>query len=445
MSAAPKDTYWLKSGVLALSQNLLNVVIGFGSFFLLVRVLDKPSFGVWTLFITSTTLLETIRNGLVQSTLIRFLASSAPAEHPKVISASFALSGILTVLCMVLNIAFAHYLAHIWQSPQLVAMFYMYNVTYVLSGIMSQFQFIQQANLQFKGVFISSITRQGVLFLFIVVSYIFAWSINLINLVYIQTLGVLLATAFSYWFARNHVSYAPVISFLLIKNMFNYGKYAFGTSVSSMISGSITQMMLGAYVSTSAAGAYNIAQRITNLIEIPTNAVANIVFPQSVKRSLEQGTSALKYLYEKSVGTVLAIIVPALAFLLVFPSFAINIIAGGNYAESIPILQVTVLSCLLVPYGRQFGVILNSMGRTRLTFTKVAIKTLCNIGLNFWIIQKYGVLGAAFAPFIANIIGFIIGQTILHKVLGVRFLNTLSYFVQFYPDLYKRVRSKLNF
>ena len=79
-----------------------------------------------------------------------------------------------------------------------------------------------------------------------------------------------------------------------MKKLFNYGKYAFGTSVSSTVFSSIDQMMLGSYLSAAAAGIYNIAVRVTNLVEIPTNAIAAIVFPQSAKRVGDQGAFCCK-------------------------------------------------------------------------------------------------------------------------------------------------------
>ena len=108
--------------------------------------------------------------------------------------------------------------------------------------------------------------------------------------------------------------------------------------------------------------------------------------------------------------------------------------------DAVPILKVTVFYCLFVPYGRQFGVLLDSMGRTRLTFIIVFISALINIGLNYVLIHRFNVLGAAYATLSANIIGFLIGQVILRKELKVNLFNTFKYAVEFYPELYKKIK-----
>jgi lipopolysaccharide exporter len=440
-----KDHYWLKSGFFSVLQNMSSVIFGFGSFYLLVRILPtKADFGAWALFTTVTAIMEVTRNGLVQNALIRFLSLSPAEEHPDIVSASFANSGILTILAIILNISFAHYLSKSWHAPQLEYMFYVYSIVYLLSGALAQFQFIEQANLKFNGIFITNFVRQAPFFFYIVFCYLFKIPIKLINLVYVQTVCLLASTLLSWFFVRQYLRFSFTYQPEWMKKLFAYGKYAFGTAISSTIFGSIDQIMLGSLMSTVAAGAYNIAMRVTNLVEIPTGAIAAIVFPQSAKRIGSEGPDAVKYLYEKSVGVLLAILLPGLLFLLFFPGFSIDMIAGKKYAEAIPILKVTVRYCLFVPYGRQFGIIIDSMGNSRLTFIIVLICASINVVLNYEFISHWGVIGAAYATLTANIIGFLIGQVILRKELKVNILNTFIYAIKFYPELFQKI-SQLTF
>ena len=96
--------YWLKSGSYALVLNIQQLLFGFGSFYLLVRMLDKQSFGIWTLFVATTSIFEMARSGLIQYSLIKFLSESPEEEKPKIISASFILSGILMCICIAVNL-----------------------------------------------------------------------------------------------------------------------------------------------------------------------------------------------------------------------------------------------------------------------------------------------------------------------------------------------------
>lgn len=435
---AKNSNYWLVSGFMTILQNFSGVFFGFAGFFILVRLLTKQEYGVWVLFMSTITILEAIRTGLIQTALIRYLSASDDEGRPVIMTASALLSGIVTLVCVLASLVFSGILARLWDSPQLVTLFLVYNLGFILSGILNLFNWLEQASFRFKGVFFTGLVRQVIFFAFVGGAYFFNYKIQLVQLVWVQVISIALATGLAYYYVRLHLQFSMVGVGDWLKKLFGYGKYGFGTSVSSLLSGTLDQMMLGAMLSPAASGAFNIAVRITNLIDIPTNAMAVIVFPQSARRMAEEGKDAIKYLYEKSVGTTLAILLPGVLFLYFFADWTISLIAGEKYDDSIPLLKITLMYSLLIPFGRQFGTILDSIGKTKVTFYVVLITTLVNLGLNYYFIGWLGVLGAAYATLVSNIIGFMIAQVILKREVSVNVLNTFVYMYQFYPDFYQK-------
>lgn len=438
MTYKSTNLYWITSGILNTLQNASGVVFGFGTFFMLVRMLSEADFGAWTLFLSSITILEIVRSGLVQNALIKYVSGAEPDEHPEIIAASSLITLILTGACIFVNLGFALVLPKLWNSPQLVSVFYIYNIAFILSGVVSQFNCIEQANLKFKGIFVSSFIRSAVFFFYILVCYVLELEVTLVYLVIIQIIALLISLLASYHYAKPYLMFKLRKGSVWTKKLFNYGKYSFGTSVSAILANTIDQMMLGALISPNAAGAFNIAIRITNLIDIPTNAIAAIVFPQSAKRIETEGIAAVKYLYEKSVGTLLAILFPGILFLYIFSDFVVEMISGTKYPETIPLLHITLVYCILIPYGRQVGTILDSIGKTRLNFFLVLMTATINLGLNYPLIELMGITGVAYASLFAGIIGFIVAQITLKKLLGVNVLNTFVYAIKFYPEFYHK-------
>jgi len=433
-----KDLYWIRAGFFSLLQNLAGVFFSIGSFYILLRILGPNEYGVWVLFMVTTTIIETVRGGLIQNALIRFIAAEEKSEHHKITAASFTISGILSLICILLILGFGGMLATIWKAPELTLIFNTYCITFIISGILTQFNCILQANLQFRSIFLSSFILQLGFFTYVAICYTFNFSISLLNLVYVQIGTNIISALIAFLLVRPYLSISFKIYPDWIKKLYNYGKYAFGTSVSAILSVTVDQMMLGAILSPVQAGAFNVAVRITNLLDIPTNAVAVIVFPQSAKRMATEGKAGIKYLYEKSVGTLIALLIPGVLFLYLFSDFVVTLVAGTNYKDTIPLLHITLLYCLFTPYGRQFGNILDSIGKTRLTFFVVLMVTSINIGLNYIFISRLGVLGAAYATLTAHIIGFFIGQSILRKELNVSIKNTFIYAWQFYPEFFRK-------
>lgn len=433
-----KGAYWIKSGIINILQNVTGVLFGIGGFFFLVRVLEDHEYGSWGLFTGVATILNIARDSLIKNTLVKFLSSADDSDKPNIMTSALVINILITILCVVVNTFLAVPLSEYWEEPQLVNVFYVFNIVYILNGVLTQLNAIEQANLNFKGVFISNFVSQGLLFTYIFTFYIFHFKLPLIHLVFIQIIGAIFSNAVAYSYVKKHLLFAKEISKEWTYKLFNYGKYSFGTSISSILSGTIDKFMLGGMVNTVAAGAYDIVIRIINLVDIPTNAMATIVFPQGAKRIDSEGKEAIKYLYERSVGAILAILLPGVIFLFFFADFVIYILADGKFPESAAMLKVTIIYIVVLPYGRQFGAILDSIGKTKITFYMVMFISAFNLLMNYILIKEYGFIGAPYATLIANIVGFIMAQIILKRELNVNPLNPFIYAYYFYPEMYKK-------
>jgi lipopolysaccharide exporter len=418
--------------------NIQNLLFGFGGFYLLVRMLDKNTFGVWVLFMATTTIFETARNGMIQNGLIKFLSHSSEKDYRDIVSASFFLNGLLMLASIILNFSIAGFLADLWHYEGLRKMFYVFNIVYLIQGILSQFQWIEQSNFRFKGILITSSIRYGGIFFYILGCYIYHLNVALMNLIYVQAICATIASVIQYSFIKKFLFFSRQISKVWVTKLFSYGKFVFGTAISAILTSTINQMMLGAMLSANATSIFNVAVRIINLAAIPSNVMGVIVFPQSAKRYAAEGREAIKYLYEKSVGSILALLIPCLLFLFLFPGFVVNIIAGPKYAESVPIVRLIALTCLAMPFARQFGTILDSIGKPKINFIIILISVSIELVLVYFMVKHYGIIGAVYATLVADVINTTIMQIILFKELRVNILHTFIYAARFYPEFFKR-------
>jgi len=170
--------------------------------------------------------------------------------------------------------------------------------------------------------------------------------------------------------------------------------------------------------------------------------MATIVFPQGAIRFETEGDAAIKHLYEKSVGSILAILTPAVLTVYFFAEPIVRIIAGDRYLDAIPLLQITLLYCLLIPYSRQTGTVLESTGNTRLNFLLVLVTGAFNIILNIFLINKFGVVGAVYGALIARVVFFLVAGHFLKKLFQINIWAPWGYAVRFYPELYAKLINK---
>ena len=145
--------YWLKSGFYSLLNQLTQMLFNLGSVVLLWRVLDKEMCSVWVIYMTITAFIEVGRTGLLQNGLMTFLNQTDNTEHAKINTASFFLSLSLSVIFVVLLLTTNTFVGNFFKSPELVPLLAIYaGTTFILSALY-QFNFIQQANMDFKGLF----------------------------------------------------------------------------------------------------------------------------------------------------------------------------------------------------------------------------------------------------------------------------------------------------
>ena len=279
-------------------------------------------------------------------------------------------------------------------------------------------------------------------FLCLAIGFAF-YDLDLFEVAVIQACTVALSTLVTLFFAKKYLVIDFTTRYEWLKKLYAYGKYTFGTNISSMVVRNLDSWMLGTLLSPTAVALYNPAIRIANLFEIPATSLASVAFPQAVKRIDEEGTAAAKKIYEKSSVFIFASILPFVIFVLIFAEEVVVLIAGEEYLETASIIRVTILYGLVIPFNKQFGIVLDAMGKARLNMLYVIRNAVINMVLNYFFIKSFGVIGAAYATLSTFIISSIINQGYMYKHMDVRLTTYPGYFLEFYKMMYALLISKI--
>jgi lipopolysaccharide exporter len=438
-----KGSYWLSSGSYSLGARLSTLFFGFGSFYFLVRNMPQAEYGTWALFLTITTIIETSRNGLIQNALIKLIYSSAPENVDKIVTASWVINIFYSLVIFVILVVFGGIAGNIFGAPELQTMFLLYGATLFLLIPFSQFNFIQQAKFSFSGIFWSTATRQGLLFfgtLYLCFSDVLFSPVTLVALQTVCTLAGLIVAWFS---ARKFYTYHFEVDRMAVKEVFRFGKYVMGTNLSSLLFKSIDQLMVGSFFNTSAAALYNSAVRLSNLIEYPTTAIAEVVYPKSAEKYTEGKEASVKNFFEKSVGLNMAITLPTVIGTFLFADLIIYIIAGPAYAESANVLRITILFGLFTPFFRQFGTSMDSSGRPQINFIVLASSVPINLLCNFVGIRLWGILGAATGTLLSYAIVTLVCYVLMVRTFKIELKNIVTSMVGYYAQGFRFFQKSL--
>jgi O-antigen/teichoic acid export membrane protein len=82
---------------------------------------------------------------------------------------------------------------------------------------------------------------------------------------------------------------------------------------------------------------------------------------------------------------------------------------GEQFLPSIPVLRILLVSLIFSYLSIITGALLNATGRQSTQTVLVGIALVCNVLLNIILIPKYGIVGAAMAALIGNIVLWALG------------------------------------
>lgn len=440
----------IRSGMYSMGDRVAALVFGFGTLWMLTRFTTQANFGVWVFFTGLVATVEVARSGLIQNALIRFLNTTPESEHGRIHGGAWLLNCTIAICGALFLWIGGSWFETTFNFPGLGSLTRIYALTFLAMTPLWQFNYTQQAHLEFRGAFWATILRYSTMFILALAmftSFLVVDGASMETLEWLawgQLVAASLGAIISYQYAKSYIPKKVVLDWSWSKKLIHYGKFVFGTNLSSMLYKQVDTAMLGALLlGPVPAAIYGLAIRITNFVDVPTLAVASIVFPESSRASASSGPEAQARMYEKATAGILSIVLPALMVVGLIPGFLVGIVGGAKYAETIPVLQVTVLFSLFIPFANQFGTLLDASGNPKINFLFTLCGMLVNVGLNYFFISTYGVIGAPLGTLSSYFIMFFAMQTLLRKRYGVRLENIIRLLPGTYKMVWKFIASKV--
>lgn len=179
-------------------------------------------------------------------------------------------------------------------------------------------------------------------------------------------------------------------------------------------------IMIGFMLGEAAVGmykaAFTIASGAKQLVQ-PVNSFAVYYIANRLGR--KRIDQALEY-YDFSTILTLTLTLPLYLFFMSFSDEIMYLLYGHEYLHTGPILFLLCLGfCVFVCIG-PLGSLFNALGRNWTRFWMVVAICLCNIGLNFTLITKMGLAGAAIATSLSFVLLYILFMWTIRDVPGRR-------------------------
>lgn len=170
-------------------------------------------------------------------------------------------------------------------------------------------------------------------------------------------------------------------------------------SVSAFIYTRTDQIMLKYMVNDEAVGNYAAAIRVSELFYFIPGIIVASLFPKIVELKKEDEKRYLKLL-EKMYRSVIWISIPIAIFLYSFSNEIVNILYGSQYILASKILEILSWTIIFTSIGAVFVKILYIERYEKKYLYKSIFGVGINILLNYFLIEAFGVTGAAMGTII---------------------------------------------
>jgi lipopolysaccharide exporter len=437
-----KNANFLRSSSHAMLAGLAQQGFAMLHFLCIVRWLAPDALGTWAMFLTLTSIIEIVRLGLIQNTLIYF-GTHEPAEKPRIIAASLALSIGVSIAGALLLILTTFILRGVWQMPNLPFLMLGYIILSVLNALLRFIDGLKMLEQQFKTAAFSALIFGAINLVLTFLMKQIQGFVGVFDLMFIQLIAaslnlLLIGKPFLHFLQ----GFTTNIEMLWLKRLVLYGRYGMGTNLCSMLFQRMDVLLLGAFVSPAGLAIYNIAIRLITYIDFPLNSLGLAFLPRLSAAHFAEDRDGVARLYEKSVGWLLAITLPTTLFVFVAAKYIVWLIAGETYLEAVPLLQIIAILGLIKPWGRLFGVLLDAIGKPQFNFKMLFFSMFVTIFFNVLLIPKFGIQGAAWASGLAIFATIFAGQILLARLLPIQALAAFKHILPVYSQVFSKITFK---
>lgn len=176
-------------------------------------------------------------------------------------------------------------------------------------------------------------------------------------------------------------------------------------------------LFLSAYHGEDFVGIYNVALKIASLNTIALIAINSIASPKFSEIYSSEGKRRFKRIVKQTTFLNWLVSFPIFAIILVFPESILNIF-GSDFITGKTALIVLSIGQIVSAFSGSTMILLNMTGREKAGRNILAITVMVNVILNYMLVPRYGIIGAAYATMISTIIWNVISVLFIYKSFG---------------------------
>jgi O-antigen/teichoic acid export membrane protein len=176
---------------------------------------------------------------------------------------------------------------------------------------------------------------------------------------------------------------------------------------------------IGLYCPVDEVGFYNLATRMSSmLMALLPSVLAAVLLPAIAEQFGKGDMGKIRTIYLASARYLMMVALPLAAGGIALTSPIITLLYGVDYAPAIILMQIVILPLAIFNIGHAAGAVIFGINRPGFILKVNIILALVTIGLSLWLIPRYGVLGAAVAGSVPQVLNVALGINFVSRKIG---------------------------
>jgi stage V sporulation protein B len=202
----------------------------------------------------------------------------------------------------------------------------------------------------------------------------------------------------------------------LIKTLLIFSIPVIITALSEMTIYGASIFILGIFMATKFSGYYNAVDPVARLPLVISLSVATAVLPAASEAFALKDQKLLTTYVVQSYRLVVLTVLPLCIGIAIFAKPLLELLFGSNFVFGSGALSILVIGMAFYTMFMVSSSIAQGLGYPRLPMYILVVGSIINVALNWFLIQSYGIIGAALAT---TITAFIIMIPILWKTYKI--------------------------
>lgn len=209
------------------------------------------------------------------------------------------------------------------------------------------------------------------------------------------TLTGLIGAAITEITFKRRISPTDTVQQISIKTILSISLPMLLTATMTFIIGQTGVLMLGMFKSNAEVGYYGIAVKLATLTSFILVAINSMAAPKFSELYHSNNIEELFYIAQKSSKLIFYTTTPILVVLILFGKIILEVAFGTDFIIAYPALIILVIGQFFHSISGATGFFMNMTGNEKLFRNIMILTAILNILLNYFLIPKFGIVGAS--------------------------------------------------